>query len=131
MKALQLFCIQLYSVLHVPHWKDELPLELLSSDISKIIIVCSYYSTLANTGVLLSYVLIELMVGFMWFSSAFQYTRVWIPDPDDVWKAAEIIKDKGGRHGASSQIRRWIGKQKTSPLSFTNKSGMGFNDLLY
>ncbi|XP_035247221.1 unconventional myosin-Vb isoform X3 [Anguilla anguilla] len=22
-----------------------------------------------------------------------QYTRVWIPDPDDVWKAAEIIKD--------------------------------------
>ncbi len=93
MKALQLFCIQLYSVLHVPHWTDELPLELLSSDISKIIIVCSYCSTLANTGVLLSYVLIELMAGFMWFSSAFQYTRVWIPDPDDVWKAAEIIKD--------------------------------------
>lgn len=23
----------------------------------------------------------------------FQYTRVWIPDPEDVWKAAEIIKD--------------------------------------
>ncbi|KAF4098579.1 unconventional myosin-Vb isoform X2 [Onychostoma macrolepis] len=22
-----------------------------------------------------------------------RYTRVWIPDPDDVWKAAEIIKD--------------------------------------
>lgn len=99
MKALQLFCIQLYSILPVPHWEDELPLELLSSDISKTIIVCSYYSTLANTGVLLSYVWIELMVRFqwfllfMWFSSAFQYTRVWIPDPDDVWKAAEIIKD--------------------------------------
>lgn len=23
----------------------------------------------------------------------FQYTRVWIPDPDDVWKAAEITRD--------------------------------------
>lgn len=23
----------------------------------------------------------------------FQYTRVWIPDPEDVWKAAEIIRD--------------------------------------
>lgn len=23
----------------------------------------------------------------------FQYTRVWIPDPDEVWRAAEIIKD--------------------------------------
>ncbi|KAJ8394306.1 hypothetical protein AAFF_G00047130 [Aldrovandia affinis] len=23
----------------------------------------------------------------------FQYTRVWIPDPEEVWKAAEIIKD--------------------------------------
>uniref|UniRef100_A0A8C8GJR5 Myosin VB n=1 Tax=Oncorhynchus tshawytscha TaxID=74940 RepID=A0A8C8GJR5_ONCTS len=23
----------------------------------------------------------------------FQYTRVWIPDPEDVWRAAEIIKD--------------------------------------
>lgn len=22
-----------------------------------------------------------------------QYTRVWIPDPEDVWRAAEIIKD--------------------------------------
>uniref|UniRef100_A0A8C3BZK8 Myosin N-terminal SH3-like domain-containing protein n=1 Tax=Cairina moschata TaxID=8855 RepID=A0A8C3BZK8_CAIMO len=22
-----------------------------------------------------------------------QYTRVWIPDPDEVWKSAEIIKD--------------------------------------
>lgn len=22
-----------------------------------------------------------------------QYTRVWIPDPEDVWKAAEITKD--------------------------------------
>lgn len=24
---------------------------------------------------------------------AFQYTRVWIPDPEEVWKPAEIIKD--------------------------------------
>uniref|UniRef100_A0A3B1K7J1 Myosin N-terminal SH3-like domain-containing protein n=1 Tax=Astyanax mexicanus TaxID=7994 RepID=A0A3B1K7J1_ASTMX len=23
----------------------------------------------------------------------FQYTRVWIPDPEEVWKPAEIIKD--------------------------------------
>lgn len=23
----------------------------------------------------------------------FQFTRVWIPDPEDVWKAAEIIRD--------------------------------------
>lgn len=23
----------------------------------------------------------------------FQYTRVWIPDPEDVWKAAEITRD--------------------------------------
>ncbi|NWR37727.1 MYO5B protein, partial [Tachuris rubrigastra] len=23
----------------------------------------------------------------------FQYTKVWIPDPDEVWKSAEIIKD--------------------------------------
>ncbi|NXA74098.1 MYO5B protein, partial [Thryothorus ludovicianus] len=22
-----------------------------------------------------------------------QYTRVWIPDPDEVWRSAEIIKD--------------------------------------
>uniref|UniRef100_A0A672LL21 Unconventional myosin-Vb n=1 Tax=Sinocyclocheilus grahami TaxID=75366 RepID=A0A672LL21_SINGR len=29
----------------------------------------------------------------MFFSSVFQYTRVWIPDPEDVWKSAEIIKD--------------------------------------
>uniref|UniRef100_A0A673KVK5 Unconventional myosin-Vb-like n=1 Tax=Sinocyclocheilus rhinocerous TaxID=307959 RepID=A0A673KVK5_9TELE len=29
----------------------------------------------------------------LWFSSVFQYTRVWIPDPEDVWKSAEIIKD--------------------------------------
>uniref|UniRef100_A0A671LLD5 Myosin VB n=1 Tax=Sinocyclocheilus anshuiensis TaxID=1608454 RepID=A0A671LLD5_9TELE len=29
----------------------------------------------------------------LFFSSVFQYTRVWIPDPDDVWKSAEIIKD--------------------------------------
>ncbi|KAH0627819.1 hypothetical protein JD844_008277 [Phrynosoma platyrhinos] len=26
-------------------------------------------------------------------SSLLQYTRVWIPDPDEVWKSAEIIKD--------------------------------------
>lgn len=25
--------------------------------------------------------------------SLLQYTRVWIPDPDEVWKAAEITKD--------------------------------------
>lgn len=23
----------------------------------------------------------------------FQYTRVWIPDPEEVWKPAEIVKD--------------------------------------
>lgn len=23
----------------------------------------------------------------------FQLTRVWVPDPDDVWKAAEITRD--------------------------------------
>lgn len=23
----------------------------------------------------------------------FQFTRVWIPDPEEVWKAAEITKD--------------------------------------
>lgn len=23
----------------------------------------------------------------------FQYTRVWIPDPEEVWKAAEIVRD--------------------------------------
>ncbi|KTF75669.1 hypothetical protein cypCar_00017703, partial [Cyprinus carpio] len=28
-----------------------------------------------------------------WFVSVFQYTRVWIPDPEEVWKPAEIIKD--------------------------------------
>ena len=22
-----------------------------------------------------------------------QYTRVWIPDPEEVWKAAEIVRD--------------------------------------
>uniref|UniRef100_A0A672S8P9 Unconventional myosin-Vb-like n=1 Tax=Sinocyclocheilus grahami TaxID=75366 RepID=A0A672S8P9_SINGR len=27
------------------------------------------------------------------FLSVFQYTRVWIPDPEEVWKSAEIIKD--------------------------------------
>uniref|UniRef100_A0AAY4CN59 Myosin VB n=1 Tax=Denticeps clupeoides TaxID=299321 RepID=A0AAY4CN59_9TELE len=26
-------------------------------------------------------------------SGLFQYTRVWIPDPDEVWRSAEIIKD--------------------------------------
>uniref|UniRef100_A0A3Q3JGP6 Myosin motor domain-containing protein n=1 Tax=Monopterus albus TaxID=43700 RepID=A0A3Q3JGP6_MONAL len=26
-------------------------------------------------------------------SCLFQYTRVWIPDPEEVWKAAEIIRD--------------------------------------
>lgn len=26
-------------------------------------------------------------------SPPLQYTRVWIPDPDEVWKSAEIIKD--------------------------------------
>lgn len=23
----------------------------------------------------------------------FQFTRVWIPDPEDVWRAAEIVRD--------------------------------------
>uniref|UniRef100_A0A3Q4GUJ0 Myosin VB n=1 Tax=Neolamprologus brichardi TaxID=32507 RepID=A0A3Q4GUJ0_NEOBR len=30
---------------------------------------------------------------FMFLLHVFQYTRVWIPDPEDVWKAAEIVKD--------------------------------------
>uniref|UniRef100_A0A3P8P7U8 Myosin VB n=1 Tax=Astatotilapia calliptera TaxID=8154 RepID=A0A3P8P7U8_ASTCA len=30
---------------------------------------------------------------FMFLLHVFQYTRVWIPDTEDVWKAAEIVKD--------------------------------------
>lgn len=29
----------------------------------------------------------------MFYMCVFQYTRVWIPDPEEVWKPAEIIKD--------------------------------------
>lgn len=29
----------------------------------------------------------------MFLLHVFQYTRVWIPDTEDVWKAAEIVKD--------------------------------------
>lgn len=29
----------------------------------------------------------------MCYTCVFQYTRVWIPDPEEVWKPAEIIKD--------------------------------------
>jgi len=29
----------------------------------------------------------------MVFICIFQYTRVWIPDPDEVWRSAEIVKD--------------------------------------
>ena len=34
--------------------------------------------------------------GYKWIRSkvlCLQYTRVWIPDPEEVWKAAEIIRD--------------------------------------
>jgi hypothetical protein len=27
------------------------------------------------------------------FLLVLQYTRVWIPDPDEVWRSAELIKD--------------------------------------
>lgn len=27
------------------------------------------------------------------FLLVFQYTRVWIPDPDEVWRSAELTKD--------------------------------------
>lgn len=30
---------------------------------------------------------------FFFSFSPLQYTRVWIPDPDEVWRSAEIIKD--------------------------------------
>lgn len=27
------------------------------------------------------------------FSLILQYARVWIPDPEEVWKSAELLKD--------------------------------------
>lgn len=30
---------------------------------------------------------------FLFFFPPLQYTRVWIPDPDEVWRSAEITKD--------------------------------------
>lgn len=33
------------------------------------------------------------ILGKMRSACFFQFTRVWIPDPEDVWKAAEITRD--------------------------------------
>lgn len=29
----------------------------------------------------------------MFFLFVFQFARVWIPDPEEVWKSAELLKD--------------------------------------
>uniref|UniRef100_A0A8C9SVR7 Myosin VB n=1 Tax=Scleropages formosus TaxID=113540 RepID=A0A8C9SVR7_SCLFO len=73
----------------------------------------------------------------MMCSSLFQYTRVWIPDPEEVWRAAEIIKDyKEGdpilhlKLEDESTLEYPIG-QKDNPLPFLRNPDIlvGENDL--
>ncbi|XP_076020417.1 unconventional myosin-Vb isoform X2 [Genypterus blacodes] len=66
-----------------------------------------------------------------------KYTRVWIPDPEDVWKAAEITRDyKEGEHilhlklEDESPLEYPIGaKDKTLPLLRNPDILVGENDL--
>lgn len=45
-----------------------------------------------------------------------QYTRVWIPDPEEVWKSAEIIKDY--KDGDKTLRLKLEDETVCSPVSF-------------
>uniref|UniRef100_A0A8C9WB91 Myosin VB n=1 Tax=Scleropages formosus TaxID=113540 RepID=A0A8C9WB91_SCLFO len=62
-------------------------------------------------------------------SSLFQYTRVWIPDPEEVWRAAEIIKDY--KEGDPILHLKLEDESKDNPLPFLRNPDIlvGENDL--